>query len=276
MTVVFLLVKQETTIKTSEVVATVGSEKITRQDWLKEMEARFGQDVLKELIDHKVIELMAEKYDIKVTDEAIDRELLLIKTMYGMSSTDSSNEEGWRKQIKSSLLLEEILTKDVVIPDEQLRDYYEQNKNMYSIPTTYHVSQIVVSTEEEALMALAELDDGSDFATLARERSIDEFSAGKGGDIGFIREDDERFPPAYFEALAKLKLSKWTKPIQTNDGYIISMLHEKVKGRTYSFKEVKDEIGRQIALEQMEGTSSASTFWDEVNVDWFYGESEAK
>jgi foldase protein PrsA len=50
------------------------------------------------------------------------------------------------------------------------------------------------------------------------------------------------------------------------------MLKQKLEGKKYSFKQVKGQIRRQIALEQMDTPVSASAFWDELKVDWFYGE----
>lgn len=271
LTVAIFLTKQGTGIGSGEVVATVGKEEITRQDWLNVMESRYGKDVLKELIDQKVVESLAEKYDIKVSEAAIDREMLLVKTMYGNSS-EASSEEEWRKQIESSLQLEEILTKDVEISEAELKAYYEENNSLYNIPTSYHVSQIVVKTLDEAKQAVKELEQGSNFSTLAMEMSIDEFSASQGGDLGFVRADDEFMPANYIDAIEKLKPGKWSEPIQVEEGYAIALLHERIEGKKYDFKDVKDEIRRVIALEQMQGHSTVEDFWDEVKVDWFYGE----
>lgn len=271
LTVAFFLTKLGTSHGSSEVVATVGKEEVTRQEWLNVMEERYGKDTLKEMIDEKVIEALAKKYDISISEAAVDREMFLIKTMYG-SSSDASNEEEWRRQIKSSLMLEEILTKDVNVPEEELQAYYNENESFYAIPTSYHVSQIVVKTEKEANQALEELKSGSNFAALAMERSMDEFSAAQGGDIGFVRSEDETISADYIKALETLKPGEWTGAIPVENGYAIALLHEKIDGKEYSFKEVKNEIRRVIALEQMEGESSVEAFWNEVDVEWFYGE----
>lgn len=271
LTVAFFLTKQEPTDVNNEVVATVGKAEITRQDWLSVMEDRYGRDVLKELIDQKVIETLAKDFGVKVSDEAIERELLLIKTMYGSTTDESTSEKEWKEQIKSTLLLEEILTKDVIVPEDEMKNYYEENISLYRIPTSYHVSQIVVKTEEEAKQALEELDQGSNFATLAMERSIDEFSASQGGDIGFIRKEDNNISAEFIEKVDKLDQGEWSDPIQVSNGFAIVMLHERVKGKEYSYNEVKNEIRRLIALEQMDGHSNVDAFWDDVDVEWFYG-----
>lgn len=272
LTVAFFLTKQDGGFGSSEVVATVGEDKITRQDWLNVMEERYGRDVLKDLIDQKVIENLARKYDIKVSDKAVDRELLLLKTMYGSTSNETSDEEEWKEQIKANLLLEELLTKDVNVPEEELQSYYEENKSLFNIPTSYHVSQIVVKKVEEAEKTLEELKNGSSFSTLAMEKSIDEFSAAQGGDIGFIRAEDKSFSNEYIKALNSLKPGEWSGPIKVDNGFAIAFLHERIEGKDYRFKDVKNEIRRLIALEQMEGHSTVEAFWDEVNVEWFYGE----
>lgn len=261
----------------TEVVASVGKEKITRQDWLNEMESRYGKEILSELIDQKIIETAGEKYGIKISDQAIERELRVIKTMYGSSGGyQSTDEEKWQKQIKNSLMLEELLTRDVNVSEEEMKRYYEQNEGQFNLPDSYHISKIIVKTKEEAEQTIKELEQGSSFAVLAMERSIDEFTANLGGDAGYVNVNNERYSEEFMDAIKKLKQGKWSKPIKLEDGYAIVMLHEYVEGKEYAFKEVKDQLRRQIALEQMETPVSARPFWNETDVEWFYGELVAQ
>lgn len=270
-TVIFFLIRDNG--GSNEVVATIGDETITRQEWLGEMEERYGRDVLSEMIDQKTIAQLAQKYDISISKKAVDRELLLVKTMYGSGSSENVDEEKWREQIQYSLLLDELLTKDVVVKEEDLKKYYEENSSLYKIPTAYHLSHIIVETEDEANKALEELEEGTSFEALALERSIDEFSANQGGDIGYISEEMDQYARDYITAVGKLKENEWTGPIKTENGYAIIMLHDQIKGRTFEYKDVKDSIRRQIALEQMDVTATARDFWDEVKVDWFYDQN---
>ncbi|KAB2328828.1 peptidylprolyl isomerase [Cytobacillus depressus] len=274
LTVVFFLSKGNAGQK--EVVATVGKEKITRQDWLNEMESRYGREVLSELVDQKVIETAGKKYDVEISDKAVERELNMLKTMYGTSSGyQAADEDKWRLQIKNTLMLEELLTKDAKIPEKEIKNYYEQNKSQFHLPDSYHMSQIIVKTKAEADQTLKELDQGSSFSVLAMERSIDEFTAKYGGDAGYINEDNEHYSKSIMSEIKKLKHGKWSKAFKVDDGFAIVMLHEHVKGKVYSYKEVKDQIRRQIALEQMDTPVSARSLWSESDVDWFYGKTEA-
>ncbi|MBU8881394.1 peptidyl-prolyl cis-trans isomerase [Bacillus sp. FJAT-29790] len=275
LTVAFFLAKGSS--GNSEAVATVGKEKITRQDWLNEMESRYGKEILTELIDQKVIETAGEKNGVKISNKAVERELKMIKTMYGASGGYQSSDEGkWLQQIRNSLMLEELLTRDVHVSEKEMKSYYQQNSEQFHLKDAYHVSQIFVKTKEEAEQTLKELEQGSNFAVLAMERSIDGFTANQGGDAGYVSEDSEHYSQEIIKNIKRLKPGKWSNAIKFADGYAIVMVHEHVEGKKYSYKEVKDQIRRQIALEQMDTPVSAKPLWNETDVKWFYGEIEEK
>lgn len=272
LTIVLLMIKSSGSLGSGkEGVATIGKEKVTRQEWLQQMEKEYGEDVLKELIDKKIILQAAKKYKIKIPNKVLDQEITMLKTMYHTNGNNQADEKEWKEQIKLSLLLEELLTKDVIISEAELKEYYEDNKNRYQITPAFHVSHIVVETKQEATQVIKELNDGSSFSVLAMERSIDEFTANEGGEIGFISENDERFPSQYVSELKKLTPGKWSNPIQTSEGYAIIFLHDYIEGKNYSFNEVKSQIRRHMALEQMDMPISTKPYWEELGVDWFYG-----
>lgn len=264
LTVVFFLFKSD---GANETVATVGKQTISRQDWLDEMEAKYGKDVLSELIDQKVIEERANKYNIKISNEELNRELTMMKLAYGYSGQD---EDKWKEQVRLNLLFEEMVTKDVVISNDEMKQYYEENNELFHIPSTYHLSQIVVKTKDEADRTMKELKEGSSFSVLAKERSIDDLSANQGGDIGYINENSDQYPRSYIETARQLKTGEWSKPIRTETGYAILLLHDKISEKKYSYQEVKGHIHRKLALEQAESTVTPKSFWKEIGVDWFY------
>jgi len=257
--------------ETEEMVAQINGETISRQAWLSELEKRYGKQTLEDMIDEKVIKQMAEKYGIEISGDIIEREMTMIKTMYNPSDHGEIDEDLWREQIETSLLLEELVTKDVVISDEEMKRFYNENKDLYDIPKTYHLSHIVVKSEEEANQVRTELENGSSFAALAMEKSLDEFSANQGGDLGFIPIESDFVPEEYLDIANGLEINEWSTPIQIDDGYAIIMLHEMIDGVTYEFEQVKNQIKRQIAIEQVRGSLSVQPFWEEAGVTWFYG-----
>jgi foldase protein PrsA len=252
-----------------EIVATIDHQKISRQEWLNEMEARYGKSILREMIDQQVIEQMAKKHKIRVSKQDINRELTLLKTTSFLAEQDQ-DEERLKKQIKSSLLLEEILTKDAVVSEKKMKQYYQQNKSLFDIPTTYHLSQIVVKSKSDAQQTIKELKQGSSFSVLAMERSIDEFSANQGGDIGYVSKADEKIPSQLLNEVDQLKVGDWSQPLKTADGYTIYFLHEQIPAKKYAFKDVKNQIRRQIAIEEMDTPVTVNAFWEEAKVEWFY------
>ncbi|WP_223703339.1 peptidyl-prolyl cis-trans isomerase [Sutcliffiella deserti] len=252
-----------------DIIATVGDTPITRGDRLRELEKMYGDEVARILVNQEVIKQMAEKYKVTISDEAVEREWKMIKTMYNRSPLlQTASEESVKQQIRSSLLLEELLVKDVTISEEELENYYQENEELYTIDDSFHLSHIVVKTEEEANMVKKELEDGSSFPSLAMELSTDELTANQGGDLGFLTHKSETYPAVYLEEASKLEDKKWSNPIPVEDYFVVLYLHEKINSVTYSFEDVKNQIRRQLALEHMEGTMDPSIFWNEIGVEW--------
>ncbi|MCM3620594.1 peptidyl-prolyl cis-trans isomerase [Sutcliffiella horikoshii] len=251
------------------IVATVGDTVITRKDMLQELEGMYGQEMLTKMVNKEVVNQIAKKYKVTVSEQSVDREWKMIKTMYSRSPMHgNSSEELVKEQIRSSLLLEELLVKDVEIPESVLESFYQENKQLYTIEDAFHLSHIILETKEEAETVVKELEDGSNFTSLAMEVSSDELTANQGGDLGFLTHETQVYPPAYLTEAAKLEEKSWSDPISVDGKYAVIFLHEKMDGVTYSFEDVKDQIRRQMAMEQMDGSVDASIFWDEVGVEW--------
>ncbi|MDR0140435.1 peptidyl-prolyl cis-trans isomerase [Metabacillus idriensis] len=261
----------------SESIAVVGKKEITREDWMAELEERFGKETLEEMINFTVVEELAEKHSIKIPDKELDRELTIYKSMYNsLDNEHLTDTKELREQIRYSILLEELLTKDVEISDKELKAYYDSNKDLYSIEDSYHLFHIVTKTEEDALKVIEELKGGSSFEALASEKSIDEFTANEGGELGFVSENNDYLPSQYVVEAEKLKVDEWSKPIKSDLGYSVLLLKEKLDGVQYSYEDVKNQMRRQIALEQMESAVSVKPLWEEAGVTWFYGDNASK
>jgi foldase protein PrsA len=227
------------------------------------------------MIDQKVIKEMAAKYKIKVSEDDVEREYRILQTTYSSPTENKkTTEKKWKEHIRNSLLQEEILTRDVKVSEKEMKAYFEVNKELFTIPTAYHLSHIIVKSSDEAEKAIKELSQGSSFSALAMERSIEEFSANEGGDIGYIMDGEERYPSEYLNAAKKLKKGTWSEPINVEQGYAIVKLEGIMKGKKYSYQDVKQQIRREIALEQMKTSASTTTFWEETKVDWFYGNED--
>ena len=255
-------------------VAVIGDTAITKQELWGELEERYGSSVLRDLVNEEVIGQAAQKNDISVSDEELETELTFIKARYGSYDQQYLQTSDWEEQIRANILLEKLLVQDVEIPERDVKAEYTNNKDKYKTPTAYHLSHIVVDEKKQAQQIYEELKDGASFPVLAMEQSRDDASASQDGDIGYITKKSSRYPSSYVKKAADLKPGKYSKPIKLDDGYAIIFLHEKVKGKTFSYKEVKSMIERQLAVAQMNGAVNADYFWDELGVDWLYGAKE--
>jgi len=259
-----------------EKVASVDGKAITREEWMAEMESMVGKEALLNLVNSRVMEAAAKKFDIRVTDDEIDLEIALIRS--AQDSTDTSlntmDREQLRDRVRSQLILEKVLAKDIVIDDEEIEKFYNANKSLYNIPTSYRTSMIVTNTKNEAEAALTELENGSAFDVLARERSKHAASASLGGDIGYITKDMDTLDKTIVNTASTLKKGEWSEPFKLSDGtYAIVYVKEIEEGQSCSYEEVKDHSRRELSLEQLQQTVTPETFWKEFNATWFYGES---
>ncbi|MBM7667135.1 foldase protein PrsA [Solibacillus kalamii] len=278
--VLWLLPSDETTSEKEdggEKIAAVEGDPITRQQWLAEMENRYGKETLQSLVNEAVMEKAAEKYKLDVKEEEIDLEIALLRSAQDSndSTLHSLSPEQLRQKMRAQLILDKVLTNDIVVKEDEAKKYYEDNKSIYNIPTTHRTSIIIVNSKEDAERVEKELKDGSDFAVLAREHSLDTASASLGGDIGFISSSQSAVDPAILPAVEKLKEKETSKPFVLSDGrYAIVKVTENMKGQSFSFDEVEGHVKRQLALEQLSPSITPEAFWAEFNATWIYGESK--
>lgn len=260
--------------KESEIVASVGNKDITREKWMTGLQSRYGKEVLEELVNAEVIKQTAKRYNVSISLKDVEREYQFTKLTYSTSGTsETKSEKEWKQQIRTDILLEEMLTKDVTIPDSVLQQFYEANKQRFTIPESYRVSHIVTANEKDAEQVLQELQDGSDFEVLAMEKSVDEFTANQGGDLGYLTVESGKKVESYLNEAKMMKEHTWSNPITLTDGYAIIYLQEKVEAHLYSFSDVKKQIRRILALEQMQMPVTGKLFWEDSNVKWYYDEN---
>ncbi|MDW0111337.1 peptidyl-prolyl cis-trans isomerase [Sporosarcina aquimarina] len=263
--------KAENPFQSGEEVASVAGEPITREEWMTAMEKEVGRNVLLELVNNRVMETAATEYKIDVTDEDVDRELALLSSLDGKAYTGLDAEQ-MRRKVRSELILDRVLTKDIVVEDKTVKSYFEKNEDQFEIPTAYRTSMLVASSEGEAEQALKELKGGSSFDVLAKERSIDASSASIGGDLGYVSSRTEDVDPAVLIQAEKLKQDDVSKVFKlADDTYAIIQVREILKGRSFKLNDVKEHIRSELALQQLSQSVTPEAFWQEFDAEWFYG-----
>jgi len=123
--------------------------------------------------------------------------------------------------------------------DQELQTTYQSYVS--SLPANeYHVAHILVATEALAVRVVLDLDHGTDFATLAKERSADDSKA-RGGDLGWISPG--HLPKAFTDSVSSLKPGQYTKqPVQTPYGWHVIKLVESRPAAVPPFDQVKAQL----------------------------------
>lgn len=117
-------------------------------------------------------------------------------------------------------------------------------------PEEFLVRHIVLASETEGRAVLRAIGSGADFGDLARERSLDTTSAIKGGDLGWVTQD--QLPPSLAEVLNTLKEGAVaTNPVKTLSGWHVLLLEDRRDGTAPALEAVENQIRQELATEQM-------------------------
>lgn len=131
----------------------------------------------------------------------------------------------------------------ITVEDKAVEDYYNKNIDSYKYGAQVKASHILVDTEEKAREVLDKLNNGADFAEVAKEYSTGP-SGKNGGDLGYFEKGD--MVPEFAEAAFSLKVGEISKPVKTKFGYHIIKVFDKKEAGVKSFAEVKDSIKSKL------------------------------
>ncbi len=265
-TVLYFLYGPEPKSLSDEPVASVGKAEINKAELAEELDALYGRETLRKMVDEEVIRQLAEKKGLSVTDEELEMEWRLRQMDYGYGDTAEWDEEKKMEQLMLSILFEKILTMDIQVSEEELAAYLAENDHLHQSPDLYQVLHIVVGKREDAEDILKDLKDGADFSTLALEYSPSDQEY----DLGLISLEADTVPDGYIASLKNMKEGEWSEPIETDNGYAVLYAEKFIEGKTYKDEELASYAKRRIGMEQLDTIASVDLFWDEAGVKWVY------
>lgn len=210
-----------------EIIVETNAGNITKDDFYEALKQENGEKVLIDLVTMVVLE---HKYD--VSNEEVEAELDNLKERLGDAYEDALaaqgvSEEDLFNDIRKGLLQEKAITDGIEVTDEEIEQYYERMK------TEINAKHILVEDEETAKEVIDKLNDGADFAKLAKEYSQDTASAESGGEIGPFSVGEMVQP--FEDAAYTLELDKISEPVQSDFGYHVMIVTER--------KESDEDIG---------------------------------
>jgi parvulin-like peptidyl-prolyl isomerase len=207
-----------------EVRATYDEEGGSSLDWStaenKDLLKTIQIQSLEGLINYQVVAAAAAKENVTASPDEINARLEDFKKQLngeesykGWLARRFTTEEEYKKRIAQSVIFDEMSDRHSPVEDKG-----EQ----------VHVRHILVQTEEEARTLYKQLQQGADFAALAKQFSLDMATATKGGDLDWVfkGQTDQAFETAAFALLP----NQVSGPIKTDKGYhLIQLLAKEVR-----------------------------------------------
>lgn len=219
----------------------------------------------------KQIEYLAPSLNYAVVEDIanfwLDTQLLYEEAVKRNIDKDEKvkfiSDIGHKKTVASELLAK--VRNDVRVTDEDVRKYYEQNKEADPAlrePTFLSFSHITVSSLPEAEAVLKKINEGNDINQLARELSTAS-DAQKGGKANKFQENTvkSRFGDEFLAALLNVTEGQLIGPIKDKDGnYEIARHEGKRASKAKDFEKV-----RQVIKTNLENQAKEKAVKDLIN-----------
>ena len=161
----------------------------------------------------------------------------------------------YQESLMEMALFEQHIMKDIEIPDDEIRAYFDQHRDELVEPETRRVAHVLVNSAEEAAEVRRKLIEGEDFQTMARSRSTDVQTAQIGGDLGWIGQKET---PPEFAPVLTLGEGELSEPIKSGFGWHLIQVVKIAPRRSLELGEASPRI-RDILMKQKQ--TNRREFW---------------
>ncbi|KKB35489.1 peptidylprolyl isomerase [Bacillus thermotolerans] len=228
-------------------VASVNGEKISEDELQEALMAQYGSEAVDALVMEKILEMEIEKEGIEVSQAEIDEEMKTYAEYYGgeealqeVAETSGIDLSEVEKDLETYLATNKLLEKRIEITEEEMKTYFEENKDQFAQAEQVQASHILVEDEATANEVAKKLAAGGDFAELAKEYSIDEGSSKEGGEVGYFGKG--AMVPEFEEAAFSMEKGEISDPVKSEYGFHIIKVTDKKEAKEANYEESKEEI----------------------------------
>lgn len=240
----FITIKNKNKIEIAKVngVVIYQSEIQSRIDAIFTIENFGGNEVKSpkvETLPSEIIELLAKEI-------YLEKELLIRAKKSKITNSQEVKDkiENATNQIIRQAYIDNAIKKELT--EEALLEKYAKLSQELEGKKEYLIYHIVTKEESEAGKAMNILKIGGykNFEAVAKKYSIDQSSAEKGGELGYVLEDNMIKEIA--NVIKNLKVGDVSAPVQTKFGWHIIKLAEIRDAKALAFDEVKDSLKNQL------------------------------
>ncbi len=282
----FLPVFSEASVLLDRVVAVVNKEVITWSELYRMMESEASEQIkalreeertkvfkdneaifIEKLIDMKLQIQEARRLGLNVGTEEAKEAIDNIKKKYSLTE-DSLKEylkkdgitfEEYKKRLAEQILISQFVNQQIrnkiVVSDQEVKQYMEENKQSMIDREAFKLRQIFFKKpqdeagkkafEDKVSIIIQRLKAGEDFSVLAKEYSED-YSGKLGGDLGYIKKSF--MAKEFIDVLSKMNTGDFSNPFRTEKGFHIIKLDEKVSVQNNN--EIKENVRKQLEEEK--------------------------
>lgn len=180
-------------------------------------------------------------------DQLIEQTALMQQTESTLSALERLALENEQRAFIANAALTRVAT--AALTEESVNEAYTAFVTEFDgrEPTPeFNASHIIVETEEEALALRAQLEEGADFAELARQNSTDGAAAG-GGSLGWFGLG--AMIPEFEEAVQALGVGEFMGPLETRFGWHLVLLNDTRMSSAPALDEVREALEQNIQRE---------------------------
>ncbi|MEC7512397.1 MAG: peptidylprolyl isomerase [Pseudomonadota bacterium] len=132
------------------------------------------------------------------------------------------------------------------VREEDVTAYYDKEIKNGPVEEEVRARHILLDNREAADAVVADLENGADFAALAKERSKGP-SGPSGGDLGYFSK--QSMVPAFSDAAFKLAAGETSPPVQTQFGWHVIRVEDRRNRPVPPLDQVRDQIYQLLISE---------------------------
>ena len=227
--------------------------------------------IIDNLINIELLYQQSQKVGTKVEEAEVSAQFETLKKRFPTEAEFKNaiskmklTEPVMKSQIRRGIAIQRFLDKKtlgkVEVTEEEIKAYYDNHTNFFKKPEQVRASHILIKVEPganeknkaKARKKIKEIRQrlvkGEDFGALAKEFSQCPSNA-KGGDLNYFGRRQMAKP--FEDAAFALKVGELSDVVETRFGYHLIKVTDKKPTSTYSYKDMKERIRKNLMQEKV-------------------------
>lgn len=213
---------------------------------------------LLQLVEEMIILRRADELSLHVSPHELDEAVADFQKDYPEGGFEdvflcqAISFEAWKERLAKRLLMQKVIQKElfkkISVTPQEIKDYYDKHWQEWSHGEQIRSRHILLPSEDQANNILEQLENGDDFAALARLHSVAP-EAQCGGDMGYVVRS--QLPGCLEETLFELDQGAVSAVVKTPYGFHIFQVIEKRQASKPNIEDCIEKIKQDIQKERM-------------------------